>query len=78
MSIHERYINLVEKVTGMSFFELSKASPMDFWKKLRGSKPIKVVSYFPITGNGGSVFHSVYTTEEANKEVDKAIASLAC
>ena len=78
MSIHERYISLVEKITGMYFAELVKASPTDFWKKLRGGKPMKVVSYFPITGNGGSVFHSVYTTEEANLEVDKAIASLAC
>jgi hypothetical protein len=76
MTGHEEYIARIESNIGISREELNSLSPRDIWKKFHGNSNIKVESFFPVVGGGGSVIHSVSTSESINTEVDLAIASL--
>jgi hypothetical protein len=76
MSVHEEYIARIESIAGVSREILNSLSPREIWKKFHGNSNIKVESFFPMVGGGGSVIHSVSTSESINTEVDLAIASL--
>jgi len=70
------YTEYAKSPAGMVGEELNSLSPREIWKKFYGDSNIKVKSFFPAIGGGGSVLHSVSTSESINTEVDLAIASL--
>jgi len=59
MLTNERFAACVEAQCGISLKELNSLSPRESWKRLHGNEPIKVRSFFPMIGGGGSVMHGV-------------------
>ena len=74
MSVKEKYTALIEARAGVSMKELNSLNPREVWRKFHGNAPIKVKSYFPMIGRGGSVLHSVSVMN--HKKLNAAINSL--
>jgi len=74
MTIHEEYVARVEALSGMPMKEMNSLKPRELWRRLHGDVPIKVKSFFPAIGGGGSVLHSVSVIDQ--DELDLAIDSL--
>ena len=55
MTTHEEYIARIETLSGMPMKELKSLKPRELWRRLHGDIPIKVRSFFPAIGSGGSV-----------------------
>jgi len=72
MTIHEEYITRIETLSGMPMKELKSLKPRELWKRLHDDSPIKVKSFFPSIGSGGSVLHSVSVLDqnELNLAID--------
>jgi len=70
------YTEYAKSRAGMSDEELNSLSPREIWKKFHGNSDIKVKSFFPAIGGGGSVLHSASTSKSINAKTDLAIASL--
>jgi len=58
----------------MPMKEMNSLKPRELWRRLHGDVPIKVKSFFPAIGGGGSVLHSVSVIDQ--DELDLAIDSL--
>jgi len=74
MTTNEEYIIRIETLSGMPMKELKSLKPRELWKRLHGDTPIKVKSFFPAIGSGGSVLHSVSVLDQ--NELNLAIDSL--
>ena len=74
MTIHEEYITRIEALAKMPMKEMNSLKPRELWKRLHGDLPIKVKSFFPTIGSGGSVLHSISVIDQ--NELDLAIDSL--
>jgi hypothetical protein len=74
MTTHEEYVARIETLSGMPIKELKSLKPRELWRRLHGDSPIKVKSFFPATGGGGSVLHSVSVLDQ--NEVNSAIECL--
>jgi hypothetical protein len=70
------YTEYAKSRAGMSGEELNSLSPREIWRKFHGNTDIKVKSFFPMIGGGGSVLHSVSTSKSINAKLDQVIASL--
>jgi|GEM_PF-5350038 len=74
MTVHEEYVARMETLSRMPMKEMRLLKPRELWKKLHGDSPIKVKSFFPAAGSGGSVLHSVSIIDQ--NELNLAIDSL--
>jgi hypothetical protein len=74
MTIHEEYVTRIETLSRMPMKELKSLKPRELWKRLHGDSPIKVKSFFPAIGSGGSVLHSISVIDQ--NELNSAIDSL--
>jgi hypothetical protein len=72
MTTHEGYVARIETLSRMPMKELRSLKPRELWRRLHGDSPIKVESFFPAIGSGGSVLHSVSVLDpnEVNSAID--------